>query len=84
MRELGMNSRPFPAPVPHANPVPFPPPPDSRLRTKLRTSGRLGLCHSVIFFEFAAGSDDFFCTEAQGDLPGSQGEAVHITVHTTS
>ena len=29
---LEMNSRPFPAPVPHCNPVPFPLPPDSRLR----------------------------------------------------
>ena len=32
MGELEMDSRPFPAPLPHSNPVPFPPPPDSRLR----------------------------------------------------
>ena len=33
MGELEMDSRPFPAPLPHGNPVPFPPPPVSRLRT---------------------------------------------------
>ena len=33
MGELGMDSRPFPAPLPHGIPVPFPPPPVSRLRT---------------------------------------------------
>ena len=33
MGVLEMDSRPFPAPLPHGNPVPFPPPPDSRLRT---------------------------------------------------
>ena len=33
MGVLEMDSRPFPAPLPHGNPVPFPPPPESRLRT---------------------------------------------------
>ena len=33
--ELEMDSRPFPAPLPHVNPVPFPPPPESRLRANL-------------------------------------------------
>ena len=32
MGELEMDSRPFPAPLPHSNPVPFSPPSDSRLR----------------------------------------------------
>ena len=35
MGELGMDSRPFPAPLPHANPVPFPSRPESRLRTSI-------------------------------------------------
>ena len=30
---MEMDSRPFPAPLPHGNPVPFPPRPESRLRT---------------------------------------------------
>ena len=29
-----MDSRPFPAPLPHGIPVPFPPPPVSRLRAR--------------------------------------------------
>ena len=33
MGELRMDSRPFPAPLPHGNPVPFTPPPVSRLTT---------------------------------------------------
>ena len=33
-----MDSRPFPAPLPHGNPVPFPPRPESRLRTKKKPS----------------------------------------------
>ena len=32
MGALGMDSRPFPAPLPHSNPVPFPSRPVSRLR----------------------------------------------------
>ena len=38
MGELGMDSRPFPAPLPHGIPVPFPPRPVSRLRTNIRYS----------------------------------------------
>ena len=34
MGELEMDSRPFPAPLPHGIPVPFPPPPVSRLRAR--------------------------------------------------
>ena len=49
MGVLEMDSRPFPAPLPHGNPVPFPPPPDSRLRANMNNQSDYTGRHRVHF-----------------------------------
>ena len=51
MGELGMDSRPFPAPLPHANPVPFPSRPESRLRTNRESLIELGNTFTLLHSE---------------------------------
>ena len=53
MGELRMDSRPFPAPLPHGNPVPFPPPPVSRLRATKRICGKKKSNRAIVIFSSA-------------------------------